>query len=77
LNVIRVQKKRIAAEFVNADFKRNPRARGRFRENHRPGLPRERFVLAAAALGFQRRRILHNRFHVGSRQFFQTQKMFH
>ena len=54
LNIVLIQKKRIAAELMNPDLKRNPRARRRLGKNHRPRLARERSRCAAgAALPFQ------------------------
>ena len=60
-----------AAEFVDADLKRNPRARGRFGEHQCPSLARQRLGFVMTALAFEHGGIAQNFFKIRARQFFQ------
>ena len=53
LNVIGIEKHRLPAQFADADLKRNPRARGRFGKDQRPGLAGQRLGFMLAALAFE------------------------
>ena len=77
LDVAPAEKKRIAAQFVDADLEGDTGAGARLGKNHRPRLPRERLRSAPAACVLEFLRVRKDRRRLAQREVSLLEEMLH